>query len=195
MRRRFNFPVLTTPINTLNKWAVGLRDFSDRLSTSENETIPALDSRVEVLETEVEDHETRLLAIETDIGSGNWAAWTPSPSSSAGTGTYTTSNARSALIGKTRHCSLYLRWSQATSAHGSVLITLPSTAKNNGVGQYFASVFTEAASGTLTSFGFIVIPSNGSTATIRRDSSSTITWPIAAGSTNYIVCNFFYEEN
>lgn len=129
----------------------------------------------------------------TGLTSLAWAGWSPSPSSSAGTGTYTVFNARYARIGKTYHCCLYLRWSQATAAHAQVSFTLPATAKNNTVGQFYIGVYTEAASGTLQSNGFIVIPSNGTTATIRRDLATSVTWPIAAGSTNYAICNFFFE--
>ncbi len=123
----------------------------------------------------------------------DYLTWTPAPTSSAGTGTYTISNARFSITGKTVHGCLYTAWTQASSAHAQVTINLPVRAKNNTVGQFFVGVYTEAASGTTFSNGFIFFPSNSTTATVRRDLSSTVTWPIAAGLTNYIVTNFFYE--
>ena len=131
----------------------------------------------------------------TGVASLSGVAFTPAPSSSAGTGTYTVSNATYIQIGKLVNCFIYFKWSQATAAHAQVSFSLPVTAKSNTVGQFWVAVYTEAASGTLLSMGFIVIPSGGTTATIRRDLASTVTWPIAAGVTNYAICNFTYEGN
>jgi hypothetical protein len=120
------------------------------------------------------------------------STWTPAAVSSAGTGTYTTNNARCSKLGDIAYCSIYLSWSQATATHAQVTVNLPYTAKTKSGGQIWSGVYSEDAAAAIRTDGLIVIGSGASTATIRRSAALTV-WPIAAGVTNIAVANFFYE--
>lgn len=120
---------------------------------------------------------------------GQWSDFTPSPVSSAGTGTFTTTFAKYARVGDIVNISLYIKFSQATATAPYVTITLPVTSITHGDAQYIGGIYTETGSGR--GMGYAVVLSNSTTCRISRN-TVVDDFPIAAGVTNFIIANFFY---